>query len=223
MLPVLTANTVLHLIVPQSFAFTHILLPLSSNCAADTAGMSVQTSTSSFQFPSFYTGFPPFFTLQPTALTRQAQLKKWSKLIQDHCRHYKTFQLSLVDAQDSALFHNASLKKRLAANDIKEVIEFMASRDGDERAEWLTPAKAAAWIWWRKPEEWANLIASWVDDTGQKGAVLTLYELVEGDATENQEFHGMDMQVLHKSLATLTKKGKAQVFGSEDQQGVKFF
>jgi ESCRT-II complex subunit VPS25 len=50
-----------------------------------------------------------------------------------------------------------------------------------------------------------------------------LYELVEGEATEKQEFHGLDMDVLHKSLNTLVKSGKAQVFGSDDQQGVKFF
>ena len=33
----------------------------------------------------------------------------------------------------------------------------------------------------------------------------------------------MDKDVLVKSLGVLVKRGKAQVFGSEDQQGVKFF
>lgn len=71
--------------------------------------------------------------------------------------------------------------------------------------------------------------------------MLTLYELVEGEETRGQgmyyvllcfvgsqvnvleEFRGMDMDVLRKSLHVLVKRGKAQVFGSEDQQGVKFF
>lgn len=83
--------------------------------------------------------------------------------------------------------------------------------------------KAKAWIWWRKPEEWGNLIREWVDETGQKGSVLTFYEIVEGEATEGQDFYGMDMEVLQKSLNVLVKKGKAQVFGQEDQLGVKFF
>lgn len=99
----------------------------------------------------------------------------------------------------------------------------MASPAGDQRAEWLSPEKNAAWIWWRKPEEWAALIAAWVEETGQKGVVLTLYELVEGEATEKQEFYGLDVQVLRRALDTLVKKGKAQVFGTDDQQGVKFF
>jgi hypothetical protein len=31
------------------------------------------------------------------------------------------------------------------------------------------------------------------------------------------------VQVLRRALDTLVKKGKAQVFGTDDQQGVKFF
>jgi ESCRT-II complex subunit VPS25 len=69
--------------------------------------------------------------------------------------------------------------------------------------------------------------------------VLTLYELSESEATVTQgmervlvpgrlvdsllEFHGMDPEVLQKALHVLVKRGKAQVFGQEDQQGVKFF
>ncbi len=37
------------------------------------------------------------------------------------------------------------------------------------------------------------------------------------------EFHNMDAQVLQKALGVLVKRGKAQVFGGEDSQGVKFF
>jgi ESCRT-II complex subunit VPS25 len=39
------------------------------------------------------------------------------------------------------------------------------------------------WIYWRTPEEWASLVEGWVDATGQKGSVLTVYELVEGDGS----------------------------------------
>lgn len=53
--------------------------------------------------------------------------------------------------------------------------------------------------------------------------VLTVYELVEGEATMSQEWHGMDVDVMMKSLNVLVKRGKAQVFGSEGQEGVKFF
>ena len=84
------------------------------------------------------------------------------------------------------------------------------------------------WYWWQ------------VDETAQKNTVLTLYELTESEATLSQgmlivletrkitdrvdlEFHGMDPELLQKALSVLVKRGKAQVFGQEDQQGVKFF
>lgn len=37
------------------------------------------------------------------------------------------------------------------------------------------------------------------------------------------EFHGMDPDLLQRVMTILVKRGKAQVFGQEDQQGVKFF
>lgn len=40
-----------------------------------------------------------------------------------------------------------------------------------------------AWIFWRTPEEWGSLVEGWVESTGQRGSVLTVYELVEGDGT----------------------------------------
>jgi ESCRT-II complex subunit VPS25 len=175
-----------------------------------------------FVFPNSY-NFPPLFTPQPNLQTRAAQLRRWSILIQKYCRHHRIYQLSIIDALETPLFHNAALKKRLSLRDAKEVIDYMVSKEGDERAEWLSPEKAAAWIWWRKPEEWANMIAAWVDETGQKNVVLTLYEITEGETTTNQEFAGLDTTILQRSLQTLVKRNKAQVFGTDDQQGVKFF
>ena len=43
------------------------------------------------------------------------------------------------------------------------------------------------------------------------------------EADRDVEFHGLDPEVLQKTLNVLVKRGKAQVFGQEDQQGVKFF
>lgn len=188
------------------------------------------SSTETFNFPSRYS-YPPFFTAQPTHSTRQAQLQRWSDLIQRYCRHHKIYLLHLQTALDTPLFHNAALRKRLTLADARAVIDFMAtsstpgeSGGGDGRAEWVEGSqRGSAWIWWRKPEEWGNLIAAWVEETGQKGVVLTLYELVEGETTTQQEFYGLDLRVLQMALQTQVKKGKAQVFGTEDEQGVKFF
>jgi ESCRT-II complex subunit VPS25 len=175
-------------------------------------------------FTKSYT-FPPFFSLQPNHTTLTSQLRKWSSFIQRYCRYYSIHQLPITaqETLDSPLFYNRQLNKRLDAKSTRTVVEFMVSKDGDERAEYVDQTKTLVWIWWRKPEEWATLIEKWVDETGQRGTVLTLYELVQGETTESQEFYGLNMDVLQKALGTLVKKGRAQVFGSEDSMGVKIF
>ncbi|PWY80634.1 ESCRT-II complex, vps25 subunit [Aspergillus heteromorphus CBS 117.55] len=180
-----------------------------------------------FQFPSTYS-FPPFFTPQPNSATRTSQLQKWSSLIQSWCRHHRTYRLSLIEAIDSPLFHNTTIRKRLSLSDARDILDWMAGPEedagGGRRAEWIDGGKkTVAWIWWKRPEEWAGVVADWVENTGQKNVVLTVYELLEGEATMSQEWHGMDPDVMLRSLNVLVKRGKAQVFGSEGQEGVKFF
>lgn len=100
------------------------------------------------------------------------------------------------------LFHNRRLNRQLSLADIREVIDFLRK---DGRAEYIyksdTPSTNGldsvvnptdlskggggdvVWILWRTPEEWASMIEAWVDETGQKGSVLTLYELTSGETT----------------------------------------
>ena len=51
--------------------------------------------------------------------------------------------------------------------------------------------------------------------------VCTLYEITEGENTADEEFHGLDTEVLIKVLRTLEASKKAELF--DDNQGVKFF
>lgn len=56
----------------------------------------------------------------------------------------------------------------------------------DGRAEYVAGGDKegdVVWVYWRTPEEWAALVEAWVEETGQKGSVLTLYELTEGEGT----------------------------------------
>ncbi|TVY54256.1 Vacuolar protein-sorting-associated protein 25 [Lachnellula cervina] len=187
-----------------------------------TSALTTTSSPSPFTYPREHS-FPPFYTRQPTLQTHHAQLQKWSSLILAYCRHNRLFKLSLIDSLDSPLFYNQRIRKRLGISDVKEVVEFMR-REG--RAEWVGKGgenSAECWIWWRTPEEWASGIYEWIDETAQKNTVLTLYELTESEATLSQEFHGMDPDLLQRVMNILVKRGKAQVFGQEDQQGVKFF
>ncbi|KAF2131626.1 ESCRT-II complex, vps25 subunit [Dothidotthia symphoricarpi CBS 119687] len=188
-----------------------------------------------FQFPPHYS-FPPFFTLQPVASTRSSQLASWSTLIQAYCRHNRIFTLSLIDALNTPLFHNAALSRRLSLRDATALLKWMSTSEGGNRAEYIAPPGTSAkkksgvedeggrfWIYWRRPDEWAGALEEWVERTGQKGSVLTFYEIVEGEATMKEEFWGMEGALLMKSLGICVKRGRAQIFGSEGSEGVKFF
>lgn len=159
-------------------------------------------SSMGFKYPRSYS-FPPFFTLQPNTATRNAQFDKWSSFILSYCRHHRIWRLSIIDALDTPLFHNSELRKRLSLNDAREIVDWMTRAGGSERAEWIgrEGEKTIAWIYWRRPEEWAEVLSDWVntllsfrvggteltwlqiEETGQKNTVLTLYELTEGDTT----------------------------------------
>ncbi|KAJ4326080.1 hypothetical protein N0V94_000242 [Neodidymelliopsis sp. IMI 364377] len=196
--------------------------------------MAAETQTTAFSFPPHYF-FPPFFTLQPVATTRSSQLQSWSTFIQSYCRFHRIFSLSLIDALSTPLFHNTTLSRQLSLRDAKAILSWMASPEGGNRAEFISSGnkkKSAAdeseggrvWIYWRRPEEWAAALEEWVDRTGQKGTVLTLYEIVEGEASEREEFKGMDMELLRASLGVCVKRGRAQIFSSGGEgEGVKFF
>ena len=181
-----------------------------------------------FTFPPHHS-FPPFFTLQPNLTTQTRQLSLWSSLIQSYCSHHRIFRLSLTDTQDSAPFYNPSISRRLDLRSAQRVIDHMVSADGGRRAEWCgsgrkdEASRAAAWIYWRRPEEWADLVYAGVDGTGQRGSVLTVYELREGEETDKQEWTGMEEEMFRRCLEVLVKRGKAQIFGTEDGAGVKFF
>ncbi|KAI1336991.1 ESCRT-II complex, vps25 subunit [Xylariaceae sp. FL0016] len=195
------------------------------------------SSDNTFTFPREY-HFPPFFTRQPNLTTRHAQLSKWSALVLAYCAHHRIYKLSL----SADLFHNARINRRLSLADAREVFGFMRK---EGRAEYVTGREEGfgssgwtggggvggkdgaggevVWVYWKTPEEWAALVGAWVEETAQKGTVLTLYEITDGEGARGTEFFGLDPEILQKALQVLVKRGKAQIFGQEDQQGVKFF
>ncbi|KAF8253448.1 ESCRT-II complex, vps25 subunit, partial [Wilcoxina mikolae CBS 423.85] len=174
--------------------------------------MSTTTTTTSI-FPPLYS-FPPFFTRQPNAATWAAQRTAWCSFILTYCRSHKQWRFQLSSALETDLFYNSTLNRRLKQQDVVEVLEAMVT---EGTIEWADKERSSVIVYWRKPEEWAGVIADWIDATGQKGSVLTLYEISWGDLTTGQEFHGIDPTVLRKALDVLVERGAAKVFGSGEE------
>ncbi|KAK5123188.1 hypothetical protein LTR85_003387 [Meristemomyces frigidus] len=183
-------------------------------------------SSSGFNFPT-YTSFPPFYTLQPNLTTRTHQLELWSTLISSYCAYYRIFRLSL-SSLPTDLFSNANIHRSLKPGDVRTVLDHMSKPENGPRIDWIPSTtrneqSSSCYVYWKTPGEWADALHGWVDETGQKGTVLTVYELREGDAVRSKEWRDMDEGMLRKVLNVLVKRGKAQIFGQEENAGVKFF
>lgn len=175
-----------------------------------------------FQFPPHY-DFPPFFTLQPVKATRQQQEKLWMDLILSYCRHFKIYQLDVDAAVSLPLFRNDRIKRQLSRDDLLELLELLRV---NRNLEWTDKkSKKQAKIVWRTNEQWANMIYEWAVRTGHINTVITVWDLREGDECIDQEWHGLDQEVLLAALSHLQSQKKAMVFtGNEsDSRGVKFF
>lgn len=68
-------------------------------------------------------------------------------------------------------------------------------------------------------------MVEYVDKTGQMGSVLTVYELVEGEDTKKELFHGLDHSLFMKVLEYIEKQNQGKVFTASDvtKVGIKFF
>ncbi|XP_063210688.1 vacuolar protein-sorting-associated protein 25 [Chroicocephalus ridibundus] len=184
-----------------------------------TAAAAVPVAAMSFAWPWQYS-FPPFFTLQPNCETRQKQLSAWCALALAYSQRHRLPAMTVREAQDSPLFTNRRLQRKLPLESIQVVLEELR-KNGN--LEWLDKNKTSFLIMWRRPEEWGKLIYQWVSKNGLTNSVFTLYELTSGDDTENEEFHGLDETMLLRALQALQQEHKAEIITLDDGRGVKFF
>ncbi|XP_066484130.1 vacuolar protein-sorting-associated protein 25 [Tiliqua scincoides] len=173
----------------------------------------------SFEWPWQYS-FPPFFTLQPNVDTRQKQLTAWCSLVLSYCRVNKLYTMTVLEAQESPLFNNRKLQRKFPLESILVVLEELRKKGN---LEWLDKNKSSFLVMWRRPEEWGKLIYQWVSKNGLTNSVFTLYELSNGDDTENEEFHGLEESMLLRALQALQQEHKAEIITLDDGRGVKFF
>ncbi|TRZ00839.1 hypothetical protein DNTS_018960 [Danionella cerebrum] len=143
--------------------------------------------------------------MQPNVDTRQKQLAAWCSLVLSFCRHRKLYTLDVLEAQESPIFNNKKIERKLSVEAIQIVFEELRKKGGFLHA-------------LAKRE-----LESIVSKNGLVNSVFTLYELSNGDDTENEEFHGLEDWMLLRSLQALQAEGKAEVITVEDGKGVKFF
>jgi len=85
------------------------------------------------------------------------------------------------------------------------------------------PAKQtrAVLLYWRLPEEWAEVLHEWATSTGQLNTILTLYEI--SNPLVPNALSGIPDSLLRNVIAVLAKSGRAQLISISDGDGVRLF
>lgn len=176
------------------------------------------SSQSQFTIPTIHS-FPPFFTLQRHEETLSRQLSLWSSLILSYCQHNHTFHLT--DSLD--IFTNASINRVIHPNLYKAITSQMLATK-----KLIRNSKGTLLVWYKSPSEWSSLLHNYAIKTGNtSGAIMTMYELMEGEDSVGEEFHALPEDIWRLVLVELEREGKARVFGQETAQnsteiGIKF-
>ncbi|KAI7907496.1 ESCRT-II complex subunit-domain-containing protein [Cokeromyces recurvatus] len=183
--------------------------------------------STAFEYPKIF-DFPPFFTRQITDATWKSQVSQWEALILQYTRQKHIFRLNLHQATtpgEIEIFENKKINRRLSFETLKDIIEEMVKNGNAEWEGGSKGQKNEVLIYWHTPEEWANLIWNWINETGQNNQIMTFYEITNGELAEGQEFFELDKTILNKALHILVKRDNAQIFKGtdEDSMGIKFF
>ncbi|KAK8847571.1 hypothetical protein IAR55_005430 [Kwoniella newhampshirensis] len=173
-----------------------------------------------FEFPAIW-NFPPFFTLQPNPSTLSHQLELWRNLVLNWARHDRVFEVN-ADGEVGEAFHNKRIKRRLLPPSMKRLMVEMV-KNGEAAPD--PPKQETRYLlYWRKPDEWGDLIYAWVTENGLNASIMTFYEITDGDLSHTTEFYELPPPLLRKALESLVKRGKAQLLEGQGEvgEGVRF-
>lgn len=181
-----------------------------------------------YSFPSIY-NFPPMFTKQVNEQTWKSQLQYWTEIILGFCRFYNVMELGIngpTPSKPQELFSNQRINRALKPDTVKEIFKHMVE---SKTAEWLDDRKksgdSSILVYLKTPDEWASLIKSYIDEAGlNNGAVVTVYELIESEESESQEFHGLHPAMVNRAISILSDRGQCLKMKGPDGKimGLKF-
>jgi len=181
---------------------------------------SSSSTTQSFPLPEMY-GFPPLFTLQPVAATREKQLKIWRDIVVAYHIHNS---LHHMVPETFPLFCNESIGRRLNKEGIDAVVQSLIQHGN---AEWTDATHTSLHVIWKSVEVISGEVLEWArkNDDGS-GTVYTIYELHSGDQDDHlfNTLHGTDPIMLRRALELLEKNRKCKIIpgAAPDEDGVKF-
>ncbi|KAI0675586.1 ESCRT-II complex vps25 subunit [Trametes maxima] len=184
--------------------------------------LSTHKTQSGFLLPSIHSA-PPFFTQQPNPATQASVAQNWTRLILSYARHRGLFVLRAEDADAPGgdwdeILRNPRINRRLLSSHLNAILVDMVDKG---HAVYEPPRQTSSvLLYWRSPEEWAQVLYDWANSTGQLNTILTFYEIVEPPVPS--PLSGIPLPILRKAVAVLTKASRAQIIAVPDGEGVRF-
>ncbi|KAJ6619547.1 ESCRT-II complex vps25 subunit [Mycena sp. CBHHK59/15] len=181
------------------------------------------TTPTGFLLPSTHSA-PPFFTQQHHPTTHATVTEQWITLILAYARYRKLFVLRVEDAESAdnewcEVLRNERINRKLLPSYLSVIMAAMVSKNvaaydplGQTRS---------VLLYWRLPEDWAEVLHGWAVSTGQLNTILTFYEI--SDPPVPSPLSNIPINLLRKAIAILAKTGRAQLIAIADGEGVRLF
>ncbi|KAF8603758.1 ESCRT-II complex vps25 subunit [Ceratobasidium sp. AG-I] len=188
---------------------------------------------STFKTPSGYTlpsihAYHALFVHQPNPTTEASSFEVWSKLITSYARFKNLFILRAEDANIkdgpwSEILINPRIGRGLTEKHLETILaRLVANKMADFEPSGQTRSVI---VYWRRPEEWAEALHDWANQTGQLNTILTLYEIQNPDVPS--AFTDIPLPLLRHAINILTLTSRAQYIegtaGSHMGAAVRFF
>ncbi|KAI0692507.1 ESCRT-II complex vps25 subunit [Cytidiella melzeri] len=186
------------------------------------SSMSPYKTPSGFLLPSIHAA-PPFFTQQLNPTTQATLTAQWTRLILSYARHRQLFLLRVEDAgipgsDWDEIFRNERINRKLLPSHLSAIFADMVSKN----LAVYEPVKqtSSVLLYWRTPDEWAEVLHSWAESTGQLQTILTFYDIVEPPVPS--PLTGLPISILRKAISILAKTSRSQTIAVADGEGVRF-
>ncbi|PPQ68068.1 hypothetical protein CVT26_007351 [Gymnopilus dilepis] len=123
-----------------------------------------------------------------------------------------------ADNEWTEILRNERINRRILPNHLSNIIATMVSKG---LAAYEPPKQTrSVLLFWRLPEEWAEVLYDWVVSTGQLNTILTFYDIT--DPPVDSPLTNIPVPLLRRAIAILGKTGRSQMIAIPDGEGVRF-
>ncbi|KAF5389134.1 hypothetical protein D9757_004988 [Collybiopsis confluens] len=146
------------------------------------------------------------------------------QIILKYARHRRLFVIKVQDCEAPGndwdeVLRNERINRKLLPSYLSYILAQMVS----QKVAAYDPPKQdrSVLIYWRLPEEWAEVLHEWVTSTGQLNTIMTFYEIT--DPPVESVLSGIPIAVLRQAIVILSKTNRAQLIGIAEGEGARFF